>query len=124
MARPQEYVQPRVDTKVRLTADHARLLKAAQEERGLGRNRLIEMALDEFFNGKGKRPRLKKTDPGQAIAGPAASTDRPARHAPRVAQIGKGIEEASTERQEAVTPRFKEQAGTTRVTPRSRRVAR
>ena len=122
MARPVEYAQPRVDTKVRLTSEHARLLKEAQAERGLGRNRLIEMALDDFFHGKGVKPRLAKADPAKAPTSPPSKGT--ARHAPRVAQVGKGIQEASQEKASSVTPNFKESAQKSRVTPRSRRVVR
>ena len=60
MPRPAEYDQDRVDTKVRLRADHVRLLREAQEERGLGRNRLVEMALDAFFGITPTGPRMPR----------------------------------------------------------------
>lgn len=123
MGRPTEYTQPRVDTKIRLRADHAEALKEEQVERGIGRNRLLEIILDGHYHpSEGVAPRLAKADPGKPLGGPAAKGK--GRHTPRLAQIGKGIEEKSREKQDAVTPTFKEAGTKARVQPRSRRVTR
>lgn len=74
MPRPQEY-GPRVDTKVRLRADHARLLQEASQDRGLGRNRLIEMALDQFFGIRATAPKLQAS-PKEVTPIPKTSTTR------------------------------------------------
>lgn len=86
MARPQEYDGPRVDTKVRLRPDHARLLREAIEERGIGRNRLIELALDQFFGIRSTSPKLKRTpaDPNLQAARAASTT----RTSPRLRRPG------------------------------------
>lgn len=99
MARPTEYDGTRVDTKVRLRADHARLLKDASEERGLGRNRLVEMALDAFFGLTAVGPRLAKmpTDPDLSQGTPKT----PPRARPRLQSSGSAMEAQSARR----TPR-------------------
>lgn len=100
MARPQEYEGPRVDTKVRLRPDHARLLREASDERGLGRNRLVEMALDAFFGIKSTAPKLKRTpvDPNLQGGPRPRST---ARVSTRLARPGQAFENQA----EAAAPR-------------------
>lgn len=89
MARPTEYAAPRIDTKVRLREDHRDLLAAAQIERGVGRNRLVEIALDEFFGltSRARAPRMPRPAPDQALGGPTRSQGS-SRTSPRVQQVG------------------------------------
>lgn len=75
MARPKQYDGKRADTKVRLRPDHADLLRQAVEERGLSRNRLIEMALDAFFDIRSTSPRLQKS-PKEVTPIPKTTTRR------------------------------------------------
>ena len=98
MPRPQEYA-PRVDTKVRLRVDHADLLKAEVESRGIGRNRLIEMALDQFFGLTPTGPRMPRPDPAAKLT--QGGPRKPSRVSPR---LGKGAE-AMEAQSESRTPR-------------------
>lgn len=98
MARPPEYA-PRVDTKVRLRADHAALLRTEGEKRTLGRNRLIEMALDQFFGITPTGPRLKTADPAAPLA--QGGPRKPSRVTPRIGKASDALEAQS----EARTPR-------------------
>lgn len=99
MPRPAEYDQERIDTKVRLRPDHARLLREASQERGLGRNRLVEAALDAFFGITPTGPRLARMpkDPNIVTGTPKTAP----RVSPRVRKTGSAMEAQSRAR----TPR-------------------
>ena len=101
MARPQEYVR-RVDTKVRLREDHADLLKTEGDKRGLGRNRLIEMALDQFFGLTPHGPRMPKADPATRLA--QGGPRKPSRVSPRLGKASDAMEAQSESRTPRRTP--------------------
>lgn len=111
MARPKKYQDGRIDTKVRLRADHRDLLDRECEARRVSRNVLIEAALDRYFGIRATAPRLAKPDPGQALNGPRATT--PARVAPRVPHVGEAQQAALPE-----APRVTEKPVRTRRRPR------
>lgn len=101
MARHAEYA-PRVDTKVRLRQDHVDLLKAEGERRGLGRNRLIEAALDAYFGLTPTGPRLQTApaDPSLTQGGPRKAS----RVAPRLGKTADAMEAQSATRTPRRTP--------------------
>lgn len=103
MARPRTYAETRVDTKVRLRQDHVDLLRSAQEERGLGRNKVIEMALDAFFGIKSTAPKLQRT-PVAPDLGPS-SPEKPSRTSPRLQRPAAAMEAQSAARTPRRTPR-------------------
>lgn len=102
MARPKQYTEKRLDTKVRLREDHRRLLAEYEEENGVGRNRVIELALDRFFDLRSTAPRLKRApaDPKIVKPGAAAGTTRTR---PRIAHVGEAAQ-AQAERNAAPVP--------------------
>lgn len=89
MGRPTTYEDTRVDTKVRLRTDHARLLKEETDRGGLSRNRLIERALDQFFGLNG--PRLQHAQADPTMVRPGVEPEVEPRTRPRIQRTSQAM---------------------------------
>lgn len=88
MPRPREYPDGSVQTAFRIDADVLEKLHQEVDARGLGRNRLVNLALREYLGLKPTGTRLKRPQARIEKASTPVEGKSTARQKPRLVRVG------------------------------------